>query len=206
MTMPSPILPASGLVWSGTQFAALGARLDAGSAYLLCACLCASVGAAWDLRTRRIPNLLTAPAFAAGLLLHLAVGGWHALLLSAAAGLSAGAVFLLFMIAGGMGAGDVKLMAAIGALAGFGHLFAIFVATALMGGIFALALALAKGRLKSTLGNVGTLIGHHGAMGLRPHPDLNLQQPATLRLPYGVAIAAGCWIVYLAPRVLGSQG
>jgi prepilin peptidase CpaA len=35
------------------------------------------------------------------------------------------------------------------------------------------------------------LLLHHGSAGLRPHPDLNLSNPGTLRLPYGLAIAAG---------------
>lgn len=102
-----------------------------------------------------------------------------------------------------MGAGDVKLMTAVSCITGFGHLVEIFIATALTGGLLALALAISRGRLRSTLSNVGTLIGHHGTMGLLPHPELNVDQPGTLRLPYGLAIAAGCWITFLAPRMLG---
>ncbi len=172
-------------------------------AYLLCASLCASIGAVSDVRTRRIPNFLTVSSLAFGLLLHLGTGSWRAMGLAAAAGLAGGAVFFIFFIVGGMGGGDVKLMAAVSCIAGFGHLLEIFIATALMGGLFALALAISRGRLKSTLANVGTLIGHHGAMGLLPHPELNVDQPGTLRLPYGVAIAAGCWITLLVPTVLG---
>jgi prepilin peptidase CpaA len=171
--------------------------------FLLCASLCASIGAVSDMRTRRIPNFLTASFLVFGLLLHLGMGGWKAMGLAAAAGLVGGAVFFLFFIVGGMGAGDVKLMAAVSSIAGFGHLAEIFVATAVTGGLFAVALAISRGRLKSTLANVGTLIGHHGAMGLMPHPELNVDRPGTLRLPYGLAIAAGCWIAFLAPTVLG---
>ena len=171
--------------------------------FLSCAALCASIGAVSDARTRRIPNLLTGPAIIFGLLLHLAVNGWKAMGLAAAAGLAGGAVFFLFFIAGGMGAGDVKLMASISSIAGFGHLAEIFIATALTGGLYALALAISRGRLKSTVANAFMLIGHHGAMGLVPHPQLNLDRPGTLRLPYGVAIAAGCWIALLAPKALG---
>lgn len=168
---------------------------DSGSIYLLTAALCASVGAAFDLRTRRIPNQLTASLLLLGLLLHLGLGGAKAMGLAAAAGLAGGAVFLLFFLAGGMGGGDVKLMAAIASIAGLGHLVALMLATTFAGGVFALVVAISSGRLKSTLRNVGTLIGHHGVMGLVPHAELNLARPGNLRLPYGLAIAAGCWII-----------
>ena len=121
--------------------------------------------------------------------------------MAAAAGLVGGAVFFLFFIAGGMGAGDVKLMATVSAIAGFGHLAEIFVAIALTGGLFAVGLAVVRGRLKATLVNVGTLIHHHVVAGVLPHPELNLDNPKALRLPYGVPIAVGCWIVLLMQMV-----
>ncbi len=164
---------------------------------LLYASLCASLGAVWDVCTRRIPNHLTGSMIVLGLLLHLSAGGWQTMGLAAAAGLVGGAVFFFFFIAGGMGAGDVKLMAAVCCIAGFGHLEELFLATVLTGGMFALVLALARGRLKATVRNVGILIEHHATAGAMPHPELNIQNPAALRLPYGVAIAAGCWITLL---------
>ncbi len=165
--------------------------------YLFCAALCATLGAVCDLRTRRIPNLLTGYSIVLGMLLHLEYAGWTAMGISAAAGLLGGAIFFLFFLAGGMGAGDVKLMAAVSCIAGFGHLAELFVATVLAGGVLAIALALARGRLNSTLMNVGTLVAHHGANGLLPHPELNVHHAGTLRLPYGLAIACGCWITLL---------
>lgn len=115
-----------------------------------------------------------------------------------AAGIIGGAVFFLVFAVGGMGAGDIKLLAAIACIAGFGNMTEIFVSTALTGGLFALALAIFHGRLKTTLINVGSLIGHHAAAGLQPHPELHLHNSHTLRLPYGLAIAAGCWITVLS--------
>jgi prepilin peptidase CpaA len=117
--------------------------------------------------------------------------------MAAVAGVAGGAVFLLFFVVGGMGAGDVKLMAAVSTIAGFGHLVEILIAIALAGGLFAVGLAAARGRLKATLANVGTLIHHHAVAGILPHPELNLHNPKALRLPYGVPIAVGCWIVLL---------
>jgi prepilin peptidase CpaA len=158
--------------------------------------LCASIGAFCDIRTRRIPNWLTGPSILAGLALHLALGGWHSMARAALAGLLAGSVFLIFHLAGGMGAGDVKLITAVCCLAGLSYVPEILIATALMGGLFALMLALSRHRLKETLSNIGVLAVHHGTSGLRPHDDINVTNNERLRLPYGVAIAAGTAISF----------
>lgn len=168
--------------------------------YTLAACGVAGSCAVCDARTRRIPNAITLPAMLAGLLLHFGLDGWRGLGLSAAAGLLAGLLFLFFHLAGGMGAGDVKLMAAVGFLSGSNSIVEIVIATALAGGVLAIALALARGRLKQTLSNVLILLAHHRSAGLRPHPELNVASSSTLRIPYGIAIAAGC-LITLATRL-----
>jgi len=159
--------------------------------YLTAALVCAGIGAVWDIRTRRIPNKLTGPALVVGLLLHLYVGGWRSMLSAALAGLIGGVVFLIFHLAGGMGAGDVKLIVAVLTIAGIHFVPQILLATALSGGIFAVVLAIWHGQLRSTLANIGVLFTHHRMHGMAPHDELNVSNPATLRLPYGIAIAAG---------------
>jgi prepilin peptidase CpaA len=166
--------------------------------YASAALLCAATGAACDIRTRRIPNLLTGPSILLGLLLHLALGGPRQLGWSAAAGLIGGGIFLVFHLAGGMGAGDVKLMTAVACLAGYHSVLELLVATAIMGGVFAIVLAASRGKLKETFGNTAALVAHHRREGLKPHPALNLENTRTLRLPYGVAIAAGCLITFFS--------
>jgi prepilin peptidase CpaA len=155
---------------------------------------CASVGSVHDVRERRIPNFITLPCIALGLTIHLAFGGWAGLAESAVAGLIAGALFFLFFLAGGMGAGDVKLMAAVGCLAGFAPLKSLVAATVLAGAVFALAVAIYNGRLRETIRNVISLLAHHREAGLMPHPELNLTNAATLRLPFALPIATGCLI------------
>jgi prepilin peptidase CpaA len=66
------------------------------------------------------------------------------------------------------------------------------VLTAICGGVMAVVLALVRGRLQQTLMNVGELVTHHASKGLQPHPDLNVENAKTLRLPYALAIACGC--------------
>jgi len=159
--------------------------------YPATALLCAIVGAIYDLRSRRIPNLLTLSAIPAGLLLHLALGGWSQLGSSVAGGLLCGLIFLVFYLAGGMGAGDVKLIAAVGCLAGLPRAGSLLILTALAGGMMAAALALYRRRLKETLRNILALLLHHRFEGLAPHPVLNVDNRQALSLPYALAIAAG---------------
>jgi len=162
------------------------------------ASIAALLGAGFDVRSRRIPNFVTAPAFLAGLMLHFWLDGWAGLAASLAAGVLCGALFLIFYLAGGMGAGDVKLIAAAGSLIGLVNSPALLVLTALAGGAMGVAFALVRGRLKATLSNVVVLASHHQQLGLTPHPDLNVRNATTLRLPYGLAIAAGsCITLYL---------
>jgi len=159
--------------------------------YLGAALAVALVGAVTDYRSRRIPNWLTGPSILMGVVLHLAVGGWRDMASAALAGLLCGGLFLIFFLAGGMGGGDVKLIAAVGCLAGMSHIAVILIATSLIGGVFAVILAVGSGQLWSMIANVGDLVAHHSQHGIQPHPDLNIKNEAGLRLPYGIAIAAG---------------
>ena len=149
------------------------------------------MGAVYDVRSRRIPNFITLPAIAFGLLLHAVFGGWRQLATAAAGGAICGLIFLVFYLAGGMGAGDVKLITATGCIAGLSLIGHLLVLTALAGGIMALGLALYRRQLTETWVNMRALAVHHQNMGLTPHPQFNLSNERTLRLPYALAIAAG---------------
>lgn len=166
--------------------------------YPAAASVTALIAAGFDMKSRRIPNFVTGPALLAGLLLHTYLEGWHGLGTSLASGLICGFIFLIFYLAGGMGAGDVKLITAVGALAGLSNSASVLIVTALAGGMMAICFAVVRGQLKSTLSNVVKLATHHQQLGLTPHPDINVRNASTLRLPYGLAIAAGsCITLYL---------
>src|SRR5580658_10428899 len=158
----------------------------------LASLLCASLSAVYDVASRRIPNFLTFPGLVIGLALHGFVGGWRESVTAALGGLLCGLIFLIFYLAGGMGAGDVKLMAAVGCLAGFSRIATLLVFTGLAGGVMAIAMALARRQLVATLHNMFALAMHHRTMGLTPHPEFNVGNEQALRLPYALAIAAGC--------------
>jgi prepilin peptidase CpaA len=166
-------------------------KLNAEFAYAACALLLAIIGAVYDVALRRIPNAFTLPAIVFGLLLHFNLGGWAQLGTAAVAGLACGLIFLLFHLAGGMGGGDVKLITAAGCTAGLSLMAPLLILTSIAGGMMAITLALYRGRLKQTLMNMWALLIHHGTVGLAPHPELNVGNRQTLRLPYALAIAAG---------------
>jgi len=151
-----------------------------------------------DIAARRIPNWITVPGAALGLAIQSYYGGWHGALSSlAGAGLGFG-FFLLLHLAGGMGAGDVKLAGAVGAMVGAQSFVVVFIATGLLGGLAALVLSLARGRLRQTLERTARLIGNFGALHWKEvRGSSDLHSPDALRLPYGAVIALGT-VAFLA--------
>ena len=160
------------------------------------AMVCAGIAAATDVQSGRIPNRLTYSAIAAGLALRAVSGGWRSCLDGLGAGLIGGGIFLIFFLVRGMGAGDVKLMTAVGVWSGLRQLPALLIATALAGGILALGFMFFHKQASATFRNVGSLFRFHILSGLTPHPEINLQNPQAIRVPYALAIAAGAIYVH----------
>jgi prepilin peptidase CpaA len=155
------------------------------------------VAAIWDIRTRRIPNWLTLSGVILGvglnIFLYLPVGLWFGLKFSLEGlGLALGVYFVLYVLHA-MGAGDVKLMAAVGAAAGPSNWFGIFVLTSLAGGVAGVVLVAFKGRFRKTLGNIGIILTSLGS-GRAPYketPELDVSSDQGMRLPHGAMIALG---------------
>jgi len=144
-----------------------------------------------DVRDRRIPNNLTYPAMIAGLALQTAVHGRHGLMLGLGGALLFGGCFLMFHLVRAMGAGDVKLAAALGCIIGPSGSWQVMFATALAGGVLAILVMVFTGRVLQTLRSTLAVAGFHVVHGLRTHPVVNLDNPTAVRLPYGLAFAAG---------------
>ncbi len=157
---------------------------------------CAVLGGIMDVRCGRIPNWLTRGALLGGLAAQTALWGWRGLGSGVAGALAAGGVFFLVYLAHGMGAGDVKLMAAVGAWIGVGNAVVMILATAIGGGVLALAYVAFHGGGARIFRNIAELVRFHAICGITGHPEINLRNSQSIRLPYGVAIAAGT--LYLA--------
>lgn len=111
-----------------------------------------------DLRTGRIPNPLTAVTAAAGLGLT-AFGLTGQSMTGALAGAAAGFVLMLpGHVFGGTGAGDVKLIAALGTWLGPGGVLMAVLYSAMAGGVLAIAHAVNRGRLGTTLSRTARLV------------------------------------------------
>ena len=102
----------------------------------------------FDARERKIPNKITFTGILIGLAFNLITGGWTGLLQSIGGMLAGLAIFFLPFVMGGMGAGDVKLMGAIGALMGWQFSLLTALYSALVGGAMVVAYLLYKGKLR----------------------------------------------------------
>jgi prepilin peptidase CpaA len=151
-----------------------------------------------DLRSRRIPNWLVMPFLVAGIGVSVWVQGWHGLSQSLS-GFALGAViFGLLFFLGGMGMGDVKLCAAIGAWVGPAQLVIALVVTGLAGGVMAVCWAASRGFLGTLFSGSADLVFGLKERGLRPHADLVLSNPRARKMPYAPAIAVGTLLSFFA--------
>lgn len=151
------------------------------------------VMAVGDWRTRRIPNYLTFGGALAGIAFQTAVFGWQGFV-QALLGLFLGfGLLLLPYIFGGMGAGDVKALAALGAWLGPKGSFSVFCYMGLAGGLMSLGALLWQGILWSYLRRGWVLLQNmvlcrgHGVVV----ESLTSGENLTQGIPYGVAIALG---------------
>ena len=149
----------------------------------------ASAAALLDLRWRRIPNWFTLSAFCLGLLVH-AVRGEGSGVLVALAGAGLGLLILLpFYAMRAIGAGDVKLLAALGALVGPQVLVSVALYGAIVGGVISLYALARRGRVGLAFAELVTRPMHLTRSG------------ATA--PYALAIASGVYLSALLPSVIG---
>jgi prepilin peptidase CpaA len=160
--------------------------------------------AVYDVRYRRIPNWISVCGVLAGLAMNTFLtfdspARWSGLVSSLEGfGLGFGVYFALYALRA-MGAGDVKLMAAVGAIVGPANWFAIFLITAITGGIMALILIALRRRFTTTMWNVGFILSEmkSGRPAYVGKEELDVKSPKAVGLPHGAVIAVGT-VFYLA--------
>jgi prepilin peptidase CpaA len=154
----------------------------------------ALMAVAWDVATRRIPNVLTFGAALAALAVHGYLGGWPGAAMALAGWAAGVALFFPVFALGGMGAGDVKLLGAVGAW--LGPLAAVWVAlySGIAGGIIGLIVAAFSGYLVQAFTNVWSLLMYWRIVGLKPAPELTLSTHQGPRLAYAVPVFAGLMV------------
>ncbi|MFQ5678315.1 MAG: prepilin peptidase [Gemmatimonadota bacterium] len=176
-----------------------GDPLLAGALIVVCAF------AVWfDLKEGRIPNVLTLAGLVAALLLRLP-GGGHAVATGlGGAGIALG-VGLPFFLVGGLGGGDVKLLAAVGAFLGTSRILDGLLAAALVGAGLGVAVMVARGATRQTMANLHTILRTFGRgtftgwrSGAENRAAVTLSTPGAIAVPYGIAIAAGALVGWFA--------
>jgi prepilin peptidase CpaA len=137
-----------------------------------------------DLRSRRVPNILTLGVAGIGLALA-AMNVTRVTPAEAALGCAVGLVLMLpGHVIGGTGAGDVKLLAAFGTLLGPGRTAVAFVYTALAGGVLALVVAVGRRRTRTTVSRALTV--------MKPSVVAAIERPSEEnRFAYAPAVAIG---------------
>lgn len=153
-----------------------------------------------DLRSRRIPNWLVFPFLAAGLALSFAPASWHGIsFVQSLEGMGLGLfLFGILAVMGGMGMGDVKLCAAIGAWVGPRQMFFALIVTGIAGGIIAVVWAAMGGFLGELFSGSADLMLGWRKRGMKINPEQTLSNPKARKMPYAPAIAIGTLLSFFA--------
>jgi prepilin peptidase CpaA len=158
------------------------------------------VAALVDFRTHKIPNWLTVPAFFVGLALRTAISGWTGAKASLEGTLLALVLLLPLVLMRALGAGDWKLMGAVAAFVGPILFLFILLGSILVSGLMAIVEMARTRRVKETFHNLYVLVQGFFSFGLRANPEISLDNPALLKLPFGVAVAISTLACFCAAR------
>lgn len=149
----------------------------------------AIVIAYYDVRYRRIPNAFVLATLIGGIAINAIFGGFSGVAASVGGCLLAFVLMFMLHIFGAMGAGDVKLFAAIGAVTGSQMVIPTFVVVILTGGLLAVVSMVRSGMVKTTMHRVLQIL-----VGMLPGwqmPKFAVPTDRRHTIPYGVAITMG---------------
>lgn len=171
---------------------------EVSKALLLAVVLCAGI---YDVRVRRIPNWLTLPAVLFGLILNSLLVHRGLLLALGGIGCALLVYFPLYLVRG-MGAGDVKLMAAVGAICGPSNWLLIFLGTALIAGGASIVAVVLKRRFIETAHNLDFIITSllRAKSPSQVDPSISIENSRALRMPHGAFIASGAMLFLAMTR------
>ncbi len=143
----------------------------------------------YDVRYRRIPNPFVLATLASGLAINSIFGGLAGLYASLGGCALAFVLMFLLHIFGAMGAGDVKLFAAVGAVTGASFVLPTFLVVILTGGLLGVVSIIRAGAVITTMQRVLQIL-----VGLLPGwemPKFAVPPDRRHTIPYGVAITIG---------------
>ena len=154
----------------------------------------ATAGAITDITSRRIPNVLTFGAAGGALLVQSLNYGTTGAVESGAGWLTGFILLFPLFFVRGLGAGDVKLVAALGAWAGPDDALWLTLYTAIAGGVLGIVYAAGRGYLGTAVGNLRIIGSHWTYSGFEPVPGMTLENVERPRLPYAIPILVGTMV------------
>ena len=147
----------------------------------------------YDCTCRRLPNYLTLGGAAVFLIMRFALGGTQGIVNGLIGGLLGGAFLFLPFLMRGAGAGDIKMFFAAGCLFGYPAIFPVMILSTVFGLILGLGMII-YGKLDSSrlkhLFKCCCCVNYDREAGRKMLPPKNNE---AVRIPFGVAIAAGMW-------------
>jgi len=146
----------------------------------------------YDVRYRRIPNAFVLATLIGGVTLNTFAGGLHGALGSVEGCALAFILMFILHVFGAMGAGDVKLFAAVGSVTGAQLVLPTFVVVILTGGLLALVSVIRAGAARATMQRVMQILV--GLLPGWPMPRFAVPADKRMTIPYGVAITFGSLI------------
>ena len=147
-----------------------------------------TTAAIYDVKYRKIPNVLTLSTILAALAYHSWFSGFEGFLFSLGGVLLGMGLLIVFYLMGKMGAGDVKLMGAVGSVLGPAGVFNAFLFTAIVGGIYAIIILLMRGGFTDSMNRMWQALKLTFLTYSPTAPDEKKTGPV---LCYGIAIAIG---------------
>jgi prepilin peptidase CpaA len=167
---------------------------------MLMAALIAAITDVWKFK---VHNVLTLPLLGSGFIYHGLMGGTSGLVGSLLGFLFGFGVLIVLYILGGMGAGDVKFMAALGAWLGMPLTFYVFIASSLAAGIYSVALVLLYGNVSETWLNLRVvgyrlmILGRHLGSNDALVTEVNRTDRRQRLIPFTAMIALGLLVTVL---------
>ena len=155
------------------------------------------IAACTDLWSFKVPNILTLPFLVSGVIYHSMVHCTIGFQSSLGAALFAFGALILLYVSGGMGAGDVKLMAGVGAWVGVPAIMVVLLSSSIAAGAYALLLVLVHGRAWETCSDFRLIWPRLGVAGRHVHGEERVEaktQRADRRqrlIPFAVMVALG---------------
>jgi prepilin peptidase CpaA len=159
------------------------------------------IAAVMDVWKFKVYNALTIPLLLSGLAYHGVVGGTGGLQGSLMGLLFGFGVLIVVYAMGGMGAGDVKLMAAVGAWLGMPLTFYVFALSALASGAYAAVLILSSGNLRESWIELQVVVFRIMAFGQylgadgRLEAELKRSDRHQRLVPFGAMLAVGLLVI-----------